>query len=49
MSKTKPLTTSPETITVTFTIQELENMLGNTKAGGSVEVVLTIERKLVLR
>jgi hypothetical protein len=34
---------------ITFTVEELERMLGNAKAGGSVEVVFTIEKELVLR
>lgn len=41
----------PETIKLshTFTIKELEKMLSNAKAGGSVEVVLTIKKEVVLR
>lgn len=38
-----------QTVTHTFTIKELEKMLANAKAGGSVEVVFTIKKELVLR
>jgi hypothetical protein len=38
-----------QTISVSFTIKELERMLSNAKAGGSVEVVITISSKLVIR
>lgn len=39
----------PVTMSVTFTIKELEAMLSNAKAGGSVEVILTLNRELILR
>jgi len=36
------------TLSVTFTIAELEAMLGNAKAGGSVEVVIKVTRELIM-
>lgn len=36
-------------MSVPLTIKELETMLKNAKAGGSVEVRFTIEKELILR
>lgn len=43
--------TSPnvQTISVTFTSQELEKMLKNALSGGSVEVLITINHEVILR
>jgi hypothetical protein len=37
------------TFSIAFTPKELKKMLKNAEAGGSVEVIFTIEKEIILR
>ncbi len=41
--------TREATLSLTFTLKELEVMLSNARAGGSVEVVINVTRELIIR
>lgn len=43
------MSNSEQIVSMTFTIGELEKMLANAKAGGSVEVVFTITQEVIIR